>query len=214
MQIKSNSVDYRLRKIPDNFENGINLLGFNFKPIFFIEGIVLGIICFALTIAVLFVFGIRHISSSIIGICLVPCILAAFLGIKGINDEPLTMFIRNLRYFNCHKRTTYYNPRIKTEIKSIGDDLSNAGAYILPRDRIIALFTKYKKALDEKNIKKLEEQKGTNLFIKERMYFEDDIGVIDKPIEYMSKQEYKDYKIKLKRQKQLRKKKQDGKKNT
>ena len=42
------------------------------------------------------------------------------------------------------------------------------------------------------------------------MYFEDDIGVIDKPIEYMSKQEYKEYRIKIKREKQLRKEKQHG----
>lgn len=209
----TSSEEYRLRKIPDNFENGINFAGFNFRPIFLIEGIILGIICFVSTIALMFAFGVRHISSSTIGICLVPCVLAIILGIKGINDEPLTTFIRNLRYFNSHKRTTYYNPRIKTEIKSIGNDLSNSGAYILPRDRIIALFTKYKKAMDEKNIKKLEEEKGTNAFVKERMYFEDDVGVVDKPIEYMSKQEYKDYKIKLKREKQLRKEKQHGKKN-
>ena len=32
-------------------------------------------------------------------------------------------------------------------------------------------------------------------YIKEKMYFEDDIGVIDKPVEYMSKQEYKQYKM-------------------
>ena len=206
----TNSEEYRIRRIPDNFENGINFAGFNFKPIFLIEGIVLGIIFFVLAIAIMFACGIRHINSSTIGICLVPCVLAIILGIKGINDEPLTTFFKNLRYFNSNKRTTYYNPRIKTEIKSIGYDLSNSGAYILPRDRIIALFTKYKKALDEKNIRRLEEEKETNAFVKERMYFEDDIGVIDKPVEYMSKQEYKQYKIKIKREKQLRKEKQHG----
>lgn len=203
----TNSEEYRVRKIPDNFENGINFAGFNFRPIFLIEGIILGILFFGVSIGLMFAFGIRSISSSTIGICLVPSVLAIILGIKGINDEPLTTFIKNLRYFNTSKRTTYYNPRIKTEIKSIGSGGDNSGQYILPRDRIIALFTKYKKALDEKNIKRLEEEKGTNKFVQSQMYFEDDIGVVDKPIEYMSKQEYKDYKIKLKREKELRKKK-------
>ena len=141
--------EYRIRKIPDNFENGINFAGFNFKPIFLIEGIILGVICFVLMIVLLFAFGIRHISSSTIGICLVPCVLAVILGIKGINDEPLTTFFRNLRFFNSKKRITYYNPRIKTEIKSIKNNLSNEGAFVLPRDRIIALFTKYKKSMVE-----------------------------------------------------------------
>ena len=83
----TNSEEYRIRRIPDNFENGINFAGFNFKPIFLIEGIVLGIIFFVLAIVIMFACGIRHINSSTIGICLVPCVLAIILGIKGINDD-------------------------------------------------------------------------------------------------------------------------------
>ena len=59
----TNSEEYRIRRIPDNFENGINFAGFNFKPIFLIEGIVLGIIFFALAIVIMFACGIRHINS-------------------------------------------------------------------------------------------------------------------------------------------------------
>jgi len=197
----NNTEEYCERYIPDNYENGINFAGFNFRPIFLIEGIILGIIFFALSIFLLYVCGNRRINSSTIGICLVPSVLAVVIGIKGINDEPLTTFIKNLRRFNCNKRFAYYNPRIKTEIKSIYATGEDGSHYILPRDRIIALFTKYKKTLTEINIKKIEEEKGENKFIKEQMYFEDDIGVVDKPVEYMNKQEYKQYKANLKREK-------------
>jgi len=193
--------EYLIRKIPDNFENGINFAGFSFKPIFLIEGIILGAISFAITMFIISLFGKEAINSTTIGIALVPTLGSVFLGIKGINDEPVTTFLGNLSKFNKNKRIASYNPRIRTEKKSIAENGIESNMYVLPRDKIIAIFNKVKKAISEKNIEKLEDEKNQNVFVKERMYFEDDIGIIEKPIEYMTFKEYRKYKKENRRKK-------------
>lgn len=185
------------RRIPDNYENGINFAGFSFKPIFLVEGIVLGVICFGITLLIISLFS--SISSSSIGIALVPTLGALFLGIKGINDEPITTFLGNVYKFNKNKRIAYYNPRIRTNEKSIYEDDINKDAGVLPRDKIIAAFNKVKRSIAERSIEKIEDDKGQGS--NDHMFFEDDIGVIDKPIEYMTSKEYRKYKSENKRKK-------------
>ena len=162
------------REIPENYENGINFAGFSFKTIFLVEGIILGIICFGLMLFIISLFG--KITSSSIGIALVPTLGAIFLGIRGINDEPITAFLGNVSRFNKSRRVVYYNPHIKNEAKSIASDEQNH--QVLPKDKLVALFTKYKKSLDERNIEALKKEEGELDLELEKMCFEDDDNIV------------------------------------
>ena len=189
------------RRIPDNFENGINFAGFSFKPIFLVEGIVLGVVCFGLTLFIISLFGKDAINSTSIGIALVPTLGALFLGIKGINDEPITTFLGNVSKFNKSRRIAYYNPRIRTDEKSICESESQSDTGVLSKDSIIAVFSKVKKSITERNIEKIEGENEKDNFDNKHMFFEDDIGIIDKPVEYMTSKEYRKYKKNNKRKK-------------
>lgn len=192
------------RRIPDNYENGINFAGFSFKPIFLVEGIVLGVICFGLTLFIISLFKKDGIDSTTIGIALVPTLGAVFLGIKGINDEPITTFIGNVSKFSRSRRIAYYNPRIRTDEKSISESELESDTNVLPKDKIIAVFNKMRKAISDRNIEKIEDDNNQNSLSNKPMYFEDDVGIIDKPVEYMSAKEYRKYKAENKRKKGLR----------
>ena len=166
--------EYRTRQIPPNFENGINVLGVSFKPIFLIEGGVLGILGLVIFFF-LFKEGLgMEDTGQIIGYSLIFAAAGAFIGIKGINDEPLTTFIVNLKFFSSHRRTAFYNPRIKREARPYKVAvMENKGSLakedMIPRDRIIALASDIK-----------EKYQGANAFVDESSYdsdamvFEDD----------------------------------------
>ena len=181
--------DYKVRKIPENFENGIHIAGFSFKPIFLIEGIILAVIAMGIAILVMKSIGMNDIGQ-MIGFALVFGGVALFLGLKGINDEPLTTYIKHLSEFNKGRRVAYYNPRIKVEAKSIFMEKNKEDKDAIPREKIIAFFNKYKAAIDKKQQEKakiLKEDMDSG-----SMFFEDDIGIIKKPKKYMSEKETKE----------------------
>ena len=197
-----NNEEYKIRVIPDNFGNGVNILGMHFKALFLIEGVVLAVIMLVLSLIVLKALGMDDLGE-MLGLCLVFSGIALFVGIRGINDEPITTFIKNFSDFNKKKRTAYYNPRVKLEAKSIkmeNQDKQNKDA--IPREKILAFFNKYKETLDKKQQEKAKAFEEKNSFDKDNMYFEDDIGIIKRPNSYMSEKDaamYDKKKAKIKR---------------
>ena len=134
--------NYKTIYIPQNFENGINVFGMNFRTRFIVEGIVVG----ALTTISAFLlfknsFGIGNFGQ-LIGYSIAIGGVFTFLGIKGINDEPLSSFLANMLSFAKKKRTTYYNPRVKKEAVSYTDERSSKGGQeeAIPRERILAII--------------------------------------------------------------------------
>ena len=200
--------DYKVRQIPDNFGSGINVAGMHFGVIFLIEGIVFAVLLFFISFAVLSLMGMNDIGQ-MLGICLVFAAIALFIGVKGINDEPITTFAKNLSYFNKNRRTAYYNPRIKLEAKSVRmQEKSDAE---IPREKIMAALNKYKEAIDKKQQEKAKAFEEANAFDKSNMFFEDDIGIIKRPNQYMSKEEIDSYDKKKQKISSFRKNKLNAK---
>jgi len=186
------SESYKVRQIPDNFGNGINIAGMHFSGIFLVEGIVLAALFFVLTFLCLKSLGMCDIGE-ILGICLVFSGIALVVGVKGINDEPVTTFVKNLHAFNKGRRTAYYNPRIKLEAKSIKWEGLYENKDAIPKEKIMAAFNKYKEAAEKRQQAKAKEFEEANAFDQSNMFFEDDIGIIKKPSKYMTKEEAATY---------------------
>lgn len=187
---------YQIRRIPENFGNGVDIAGLHFQTRFLIEGVLLAVITLVVSFTTLKFIGLTDIKQ-LIGICLVFVFLALLLGIKGINDEPLTKFIANAITYRKKRRTAYYNPRIKFEAKSIvNEDKDALDKNAIPREKILAIFNKYKEAYDKKQQERAKAFEERNAFDENNMFFEDDIGIIKKPNSYLSKEEVAEYKKK------------------
>lgn len=175
--------EYNVKHIPPNFENGINFLGLSFKPIYLIEGAVCGILAF-LGFFFLFrkFFGMSDIGQTA-GISLVFAGILTFLGIRGVNDEPISTCLYNLITFVKNKRTAFYNPRVKKEAVSFEEERVNTdpAAEAIPRERILALINNLK----EKHSDKVYVDES--FFNPDLMQFED-----DKLLEEKEKQEEKE----------------------
>ena len=199
--------------IPENYSTGINFAGMNFRVRNFIEGIILALICALLAVLILYRIPFIDIGTKI-GLVISFGLMGLVLGIVGINDEALSVFVRNKLDFDRRKRTAFYNPRIKEESIPYIYEYQNSRDS-LPGEKIIAFYRAYKSALEKKEQERMLEFQRTNTFDETSMFFEDDEGIVAKPIEYMNSKEYRRYLKDVKRQqrakrreeKRLRKKK-------
>lgn len=186
-----------VKYIPKNYEIGVNLLGFNFKLRFLIEGTIAALIIFIIVFVILNYFNIEFATK--IGYSIAFALIGLLLGIRGINDEPLTEFIGHYFKYIKRKRTAFYNPRVKKEIKPYLEQIqNNKNADVFETAR--SIYNKYKHKIEKNNQLKTMEYQNQNVFDKENMFFEDDIGVINKPYEYMTKKERKIYDKKHKKE--------------
>jgi hypothetical protein len=65
---------------------------------------------------------------------------------------------------------------------------------MLPRDKAVIFYKRYKEEYDKKQREKvMQEQTRIGSSDISRMYFLDDEGIIDKPVEFMTDTEYKKY---------------------
>lgn len=178
--------------IPNNFESGINILGTACQTSDVVQGVVLASIPLAIIFILLPALDVQIGTSTKFGIALATAGPLFYLGISGINGDSLVKFISNVIRFQNTRRTAYFNPRIKKEARSILNETVEEHE-MLPRDKLLVFYKKYKNVVDSKEREKIiEEQKavdeqGNNI------YFSDDVGVIEKPTEYMDKKEYKKY---------------------
>lgn len=182
--------------IPENYSTGINFAGMNFKVRNFIEGIIMALICGLISAFVLYQITFLDFGTRI-GLVISFALMGLVLGIAGINDEALSVFISNKLSFDKRKRTAFYNPRIKDEtIPYIYEYQSNRES--LPKEKIIAFYRNYKASIEKKEQEKMLEFQKTNTFDETSMFFEDDEGIVAKPIDYMNPSEYRKYLKELK----------------
>lgn len=182
--------EYKVRHIPENYGGGINILGMHFDIIFLIEGIIMAVLIFIPALYILAVSGIGDLPG-IMGLSLSLSGIGLFLGIRGINDEPVTTFISNAMAFSRKRRTAYYNPRVKREAKPFKEMEEERESGILSRENAERIYEKVKdekRKYEDRKIRQLEEK---NAFDRYNMFFEDDEGIIKKPSEYIPESERK-----------------------
>lgn len=192
-----NNVDIEF--IPLNYKDVIPILGMVFPVKNLIQGCILGIIGALLCYIIIPYFNLE--TSTIISTSIIVIGGLTILGIMGVNGDTLFDFIVEFILFHKRKRDAYYNPRVKTEATSVVIESQSENRELLPRDRILALFEKYKDKIDEKNrIKSKENYNFADVDIY-HTFFEDDIGIVEKPLEYMTPGERKAYDKNIKKQK-------------
>lgn len=163
--------------IPPNFKEGTSVMGFMVRPLYAIQAVP-----WVLLMALVFFLLLRSwsLTAKIVGFA-VTSIPVIFLCIVGLNGDSVYRFIRNAVHSNRTRRICLYNPRIKTEIKPLA--MVPLNEQMQPGDRILAFIEKMKKEKEDKQ----EEVDLTNL------YFQDDEGIVEKPIEYMTPKERRAY---------------------
>lgn len=194
--------EYDILPIPQNTEFDINIGNFSFETIRLIEGIVvggaLGLVLFL--IANIFpIGGLRKAAIALIGV-----IGGGALAIRGINGNSLTEHLLYMIMFNKNKRICYYSDRVKTEKKFFTESAQEE--YVLPRERLEAMYHKYVAKPDK------DREVFNEHFDSKRMFFEEDIDLMGKPEELMSPRELKKYK-KMKKKEEKEKLKKQVRKN-
>lgn len=190
--------------IPENYSTGINLVGMNFKFRNVIEGGILALVFGALGYVVFSQMNFLDVGT-MIGLVISVAAIGLVLGIIGLNDEPISIYMANRLRWRRNRRSAFYNPHIKGEsVPYIYEYESEMQS--LPREKIMAFYRKYKSDLEKKERDKMLEFQKTNTFDETSMFFEDDEGYLEKPVEYMNPSEYKAYQKMLKKKERQRKK--------
>lgn len=178
--------------IPPNYENQISFLSFTFKRNNFIEGIILAAIPAIGLIKLVQIYG---------GFFKIPyflevgSMLAIFgflvVGLEGINGTTFLGFLKELVLYLRNRRIAYYNPRVKKEAlpsyyKSDGE--------LLPREKLQIMYKQFKDNRDKKHREQVTELNKEMNENAQGLFFQDDIGIVDKPYEYMTSSERRKYK--------------------
>ncbi len=175
--------------IPENYKGMVNLLGRSVRRNNLIQAGIFGITSFILSFILIRHSLTRDLSESV-GWALVPAFSIGFFCISGIKGQSLLGYLSNMLAYYRSRRTAYFNPRIKRE-KPVYKDREGQTAVRKLKDA--AKKTVLHPA-------KIRVTAGSSDGIDPSMlYFEDDIGCVEKPYEYMTLRER--YQRKKKRRK-------------
>lgn len=170
--------------IPKNFQSGVNLLGKSYPILSLAEGGVLFVLFGGGSFVILNKFNLD--TATIVGISISLGLPLGIIGVMGINDEPLHIFIKNVIKYFKNKRTVYYNPKVKRKAHPATEPTEQElQAELLPRDKLLKKYEQFKATMDEKNRKKmLENEENASSEETDTMYFEDDEDItseVEKP---------------------------------
>ena len=193
--------DYQVLPIPMNTEFDFNIGSYTFQIKNLAEGIAIG---GAIGVSLYLLcrrFAIPY--GTAITIILFGTLGGAYLGIKGINGETVPGYLLNIIRFHKKRRITHYNPRIKAEKRFFTEETDDDD-YVIPRERLEALYRKVVAKADMENAKNnLQKEELDTSY----MFFEDDISYLGKPMELMSKAEKRKLARRLKKKARLEAKK-------
>ena len=197
---------YEVYPIPPNLRGMIPVLGNSIRTANLIQACILSLLVFIAVFAVLTMYEVEDLAS-VTGWALVPASAVGALCIHGINGDSVLGFLKSLLRYGKRRRTAYYNPRVKQEAVSIVKAVSDAETDVLPRQKLQQLLERYKEKAEQRNSEEhLSMEENAGGFDQSRMFFEDDVGIIDKPLEYMTKKERRAYeKRRRKEEKAIRK---------
>lgn len=130
----NNDYEETLYRIPDNFIDSGRILNGMFRTRYFIEGVVLAIIGF-------FIAHLFHYETTRTAIMVhVAAMLPPFLlGVVGINDSPISVFLKTCFSWRKTKAVYFYNGKPREQGVRPVDKLMSI---ITPRDKIIAMINK------------------------------------------------------------------------
>lgn len=189
---------YDICPIPQNTEFDINIGSFSFETIRLIEGIIVGGTVGLVIFLLINIFPIGALRKG--ALVALGVIGGGALAIRGINGNSLTEHLIYMIKYKKNRRICYYSDRVKTEKKFFTESASEE--FVLPRERLEAMYHKYISKPDKDRIVFNEH------FDSKRMFFEEDIDLMGKPEELMSPRELKKYKkLKKKQEKEKLKKK-------
>lgn len=195
--------------IPPSFKAPIVIFNNAIPFKFFIEGIIFALIPvpFFIYIAPNFGFDFRNMNSIVTMV--LSCGVFGLLGITGINNATIPELLYMILKYQKRKRVCYYNDRVKTQDEfaiSLSDLTSDDSKF--SEEMLKHLATKITTTSQENRIETAEQRLG-NIARPDNLFFEDDIGKVEKPWEYMTKAERKEF---LKAEQKQRSKKQVKKK--
>ena len=174
--------------IPDNFNGTFNFFGFNFVTINFIEGALAGLLLGLGGYEL--IYNVLYIESRGTLILCVGLLIAIGLifGLRGINGDPLHVFVIHFFRHFMRRRRAQYNPRVKYEV-----------TYALKRKeeekQTASVGVEYKSVFQQ-SLEKMgvnAPKQSTHQFrddpnASSEFIFEDDIGVVEKSPEELKKQ--------------------------
>lgn len=177
--------------IPSNIQENISFNGMSIEPVKLLEaciGAFLGGFIMKKITDIVSVYFIYKTESKIAWIIFFAVVFGV-IGFIGANNESFSQFVKHAVTFRKRKRIAYYNARVKNVKPPMlsDDDVDNRSGDMVVRDKVRAWMSSYKESMSERNAEKIRavengEMAGTGL------YFEDDVGVVDPPEAYMTKE--------------------------
>lgn len=201
--------------IPQNFATDGSFLGYELKPLNVIQAVGFGLIPFFITYGVITRYIKFSNQLSVFSITALFAACLAYIGFAGVDHVTPLEYLMWLIKFKKRERKTYFNPRVKKEMVSLLVEQSEANQ-TLPREKVMKMYNDF---LEKRNI--ADQQKAHSFEeneIEEGTYFEEDFAVMDKPMEYMTNKEVKQFKkeqkqAQRKRVKEAKKQERELKKN-
>lgn len=180
--------------IPANYHNQFHFMSRPYEYKFVIQTAVLAVLA---TFLMWFgLIGIMNTVTTLSVIIFVDALIIMF-SMNGIQGDTFIGFLTKVIRYRKRRRVAYYNPRVKKE----ADPSLNMEHELLPREKLMNLYEAYKKTFDEKHQKSAEAAVSDELD-QDTLFFQDDIGVVDKPYEYMTRKERRSYEKKQKKMKE------------
>ena len=184
--------------IPVNFETGITILGKSYPVGNTIQGAVFLVFPYVFFFLILKKYLGINLSwntafalSTVIG---VPCGMG---GLSGIYGATFLQWVSMWFNFMRHRRSAYYNPRVKTEARCTLN-LEHKTEFLSPeyfQEQIKKIMEKRKQQHVDAFAQEMAEEEDAGV-----LYFAEDAGKVDKPYEYMSGRERRAYRKKLRKQ--------------
>lgn len=188
--------------LPKNFQNGISIGTRSYSPALLLQGVILALLPVLISYWILPAFGILLSVSDSLGTVLMFSTLLGYAGIHGAKGGTLLQFLKSVIRFYQSRRTAYYNPRIKAEA-GIGKEKGKSEKE-LPGEKLQKLFAGMRRSSQkrpdpgpESEVREAED---------DSLFFEEDIGIVETPVEYMTPKEYRAYRKKLRKEERLQRK--------
>ena len=181
------SDDERAYYVPENFASGMSVLGYLIEGKNIIEAAIWdGISLFVVWEILPQFMKLTRINCWQITLCCV--FMFTVINLHGIAGDTISTFIvsyvKNIR----GRKSCFYNPRVKTEMKPMYNGQEDKSVIQVSKDKLQHMYTEYRKQQDTKLKSEIEQAQQDN-----SLFFKDDIGVIDTPYDYMTSSQRRKY---------------------
>lgn len=177
--------------IPPNYKSPATFLGHTMSMKFVIEGVILALLPVLFILFALPKLGVNLTNTQTMVACISMGATSGMLGCTGINSMTFPEFMAVILRYGKEKKVCYYNSRVKDkdEYLMTVNDLNKKNE-MLSTDLLKGFVDKSFTSVKENRIENAM-QKYSNIEKPEEMFFEEDVGKIKTPWEYMTGKERK-----------------------